>query len=90
MAGDEIGVKMREEDVPDLHPVRARVRQVLIHVPLRIDHCRGAALRVGHEVGRVRETAEVVLGQDHAASTTAAIPCPPPMHSVARPNRSPR
>jgi hypothetical protein len=50
MAGDEIGVKVRQEDVADLQIVFAGERQVLVHVALRIDDRRRPGLFVADEI----------------------------------------
>jgi len=60
-------VKVRQEDVPDLEVVLGRGRQVLLDVPLRIDHGRGPRSLVSDEIRCVREAAQIELFEDHVA-----------------------
>jgi hypothetical protein len=69
VASDEVGVKVREEDVPDLQPVLGGERDVLVGVALRIDHgCRAGRL-VPNEIGGVRQARQIELLEDHLAPT---------------------
>ncbi|MGA7521684.1 MAG: hypothetical protein WBW84_04335 [Acidobacteriaceae bacterium] len=45
--------------------MRGPVGEVLFDIALRIDDDGGAGRLVGEEAGRVRETAEIVLLQEH-------------------------
>jgi len=65
VAGDEIGVEMREEHVRDSQAVLVGERDVLIDIPLRIDNGRDAGPFVTDEVGRVGQAVQVKLFQDH-------------------------
>jgi len=65
MTGNEIGVKVGQEHVGNAEVMIRRERQILIDVTLRIDHGSGAALFVGNDVGRVRETVQIELLEDH-------------------------
>jgi hypothetical protein len=47
VAGDEVGVGVGEEDVVDPAPERAGVRDVLVHVPLRVAPAASSA--IGYE-----------------------------------------
>jgi hypothetical protein len=63
MAGDEIGVEVREEHVADPATPPLGVLEILIDVPLRVHDGRLAAVLIGDQVGSVGEAAEVVLVQ---------------------------
>ena len=63
MAGDEIGVQMRLNDVLDLQPVLASLVEVNRHIPLRVNHS-GHAFRTDHVRG-VRKTAQIELLEVH-------------------------
>src|SRR5438093_12896784 len=67
MAGDEVRVKMREEDVRDLQPVSGGEREVLIDVSLGIDDGSGSARLVRDEIRRVREAIQIELLQNHVS-----------------------
>jgi hypothetical protein len=69
MSGEKVGVEVSEKNIADLHSQLLGVVQVLLNIPLRIDHdCRSAGF-VGNQVGRVGEAAEVILLQEHAANS---------------------
>ena len=65
MAGDEVRVEVRQENVANPNVEASRVAQVLVDVALRIDDGSRPALLVRDEVGGVREAAEVVLLDNH-------------------------
>ena len=65
MAGDEVGMKVGEEDVANLDAERCCIGEVLLDVALGIDDDGGLAGLVGDEVGGVGEAAEEVLLEDH-------------------------
>ena len=65
VAGEEVGVEVREEDVLDPAAAALGVGDVLVDVALRVDDGRDAGCLVGDEVRRVGEAAEVVLLEDH-------------------------
>ena len=65
MAGQEVGVEMRQQDMLDPQPRRSRIGDVGVDVPLRIDDRRDSGCLVGDEVRRVGEATEVVLLEDH-------------------------
>jgi len=67
MTRDEIGVKVRQEDVHDAEVVIRRKRQVLIDVTLRIDDGGRAAFFVGNDVRRMREAVQIKLFEDHVS-----------------------
>jgi hypothetical protein len=67
MTGDEIGMKVGQEDVANAEVVIRRERQILIDVTLRIDHGGGAAVLVRYDVGGMRQTVQVKLLEDHAS-----------------------
>ncbi len=61
VAGDEVGVKVGEEDVADFEPELRGVGEVLVDVALRVDDDGRGSGFVADEVRSVRETAEVIL-----------------------------
>ncbi len=66
MTGDEIRVHVGQEHVANRAPELLGVGEVLLDVALRIDRRGDAPHAVGDQVGGVRETAEVVLLEDHS------------------------
>ena len=62
-AGDVVGVVVRLEDVPDLEAVLLGEREVLLDLPLRVDH--GALAAVGDDVGGAAEIAVQHLAEEH-------------------------
>ena len=67
MSGKKVGVEVAEEDVADLKVVFSGTVQVLVDVALRIEDHSLTGLFVTDEVGGVRETAKVILFEDHKA-----------------------
>jgi hypothetical protein len=67
VAGDEVCVEVREEHVPDFQVASFRLLQVDFDVTPGIDHGRSARPLVANEVGRLRQTIEIELLQDHGA-----------------------
>jgi hypothetical protein len=65
VAGNEVGMEVREDDVPDRHPVLGGKREVLIDVTLRVDNRRRLRLLVANEIRRVRKAIQVELVEDH-------------------------
>jgi hypothetical protein len=65
VAGNEVRMKVRQEHIGNAEVVISRECQILIDVPLRIDHGGGAALLVGNDVGRMRKTVQIKLLEDH-------------------------
>jgi len=65
VAGNEIRVEVRQEDVRDTKVVIGRERQILIDVALRIDDSRGTALLISNDVRGVCETVEIKLLEEH-------------------------
>ena len=76
MAGDEVGVEVREEDVTDLEAELVSVVEILLDVALRVDDDGGVAGFVAEQVGGVGEAAKIVLFQDHVCSQGVLIVCP--------------
>jgi hypothetical protein len=68
VAGNEVGVEVREEYVTDLQAELFSVVEILLDVALGVDDDGGVAGFVAEEIGGVGETAQVVLFQDHACS----------------------
>jgi hypothetical protein len=63
VTADEVGVKMRFDDVFDLEALRDSLSDVLINVTLRIDY---NSLAVGSDqIRRVCKTAEIELFEVH-------------------------
>jgi hypothetical protein len=74
VAGDEVGVKMRKEDVLDSQAVFGREGEVLIDITLRIDdRCRVGA-GVADEIRSVGQTIQIKLLQDHRALLRLPLP----------------
>ena len=69
MPGDEISVKMSEEDVLNFQAVLGGKGEVLIGIALRIDHHGRAAGLVTDDVRSVGQTRQVELFEDHWRST---------------------
>jgi hypothetical protein len=65
MASQEIGVEMRQEDMGDAKAVPLGERDVLIHIPLRVDHRRRMRRFIADEIRGVRQAIEIELFQDH-------------------------
>jgi len=63
MAGNEVGVEMGFDDVPDFQAVRLRFFEVDVDVALRIDHCSISAGT--DQVRSMSKTAEVELTEIH-------------------------
>ena len=61
VAGDEVGVEVREEHVPDGVAAGLGVGEILIDVPPGIDDGRRLRLLVRDHVGRVGQAGEIVL-----------------------------
>jgi hypothetical protein len=72
VSGKEIGMEMRQENVPDAAANRLGVGHVLVDVALRVDDRGDACILIGDEVRRVGEAAELVLLQDHAPTIAAS------------------
>ncbi len=73
VAGEEVGVEVREEDMLDPAAHGLGVCEVLVDVALRVDHRRHARRSRRRQVGGVRQTAKVVLLENHAATIARAI-----------------
>jgi hypothetical protein len=65
MPGQEVGMEMGKHNMANLKPVPPSIFQVLVNVPLRIDHNRSAAVLVPNQIGGVGEAAQVILFKDH-------------------------
>ena len=74
MAGDEIGMQVREEDVRDAEPVLLCKREVLVDVSLRIDDGGDPCLLVANQVRCMRQAVQIKLMKDHNLSTEARQP----------------
>src|SRR5215469_6191340 len=66
MAGDEVGVQVGQEDVPDLESVLTGKPKIPIDVTLGVDDGSDVGALVPNQVRSVRETPEVELLEDHA------------------------
>src|SRR5437870_4923172 len=69
MPGNEIGVKVSEENMTDPKPKVLRITQVLFNIALRIDDNGGPTGLVPKQIGCVSQATQVVLLQNHGAST---------------------
>ncbi len=81
MAGDEVGVKVREEDVRDPQAVLGRESEILIDVALRIDDGSRAGAGVADEVRGVRQAIQIKLLQDHQVPPSRQFTAPEEMRS---------
>jgi hypothetical protein len=66
MTGDEIGMEVREEDVPDFESELCRIGKVLLDIALRVDNDRRETRLISQQIRRVSKAAQVVLFQNHA------------------------
>jgi hypothetical protein len=57
----EIGMKVRQNDVPDVKSEVGGILQILIHIPLGIHHSGSLCLFVSNQVRGVCQATEVVL-----------------------------
>ena len=60
MAGDEVGVEMSQENVPDQEAEFLGVGQVLLNVSLRVDDDGGRTGLVPEQIGGMSQAAQVV------------------------------
>ena len=75
MAGDEVGVEMSEEDVPNPEGEFFGVRQVVLDVALGVDDDAGRGGFVADQIGSVSKAAEVILLEEHRANCrTRGVP----------------
>jgi hypothetical protein len=65
VAGNEVGMEVREKDVLDSQTMLGGEREVLIHVTLRVDNSGRVRLLVADEIRGVREAIQIKLLQDH-------------------------
>ena len=65
MAREEVGVKVRQEDMTNRKSAGLRVFEILFDVALRIDDDSDAGLFVADEVRGVRQATQIVLFQQH-------------------------
>ena len=65
--GQEVGVKVGQDHVPDREAQLCRFLQVEIHVAPGVDDHGGLRLLVADQVGGLGETGQVVLLEDHGA-----------------------
>ena len=64
VAGDEIGMRMREKHMPDFEAPLSRIVQILLYVALRIDDRSHAGTFIGDHVRGMRQAAEIILLED--------------------------
>jgi imidazole glycerol phosphate synthase subunit HisF len=67
MSGQEVSMEVSQKNVADLDSELLGVGEVLLNVPLRIDHDCTLAGFVRDKVRRVRKTTQVVLLEEHSA-----------------------
>ena len=65
MTGQKVGVEVRECDILDLVPRFRGICQVLFDVALRVDDDRLFRPVICDQIGRMSETAEVILLEKH-------------------------
>ena len=73
VAGNEVGMEVREEDVLDSQTVLGGEREVLIHVTLRVDDGGRVRLLVADQVRGVREAIQIKLLQNHRSTLRDAL-----------------
>src|SRR5262249_4225472 len=83
MAGDEVGVQVREEHVRDLQAVLVCEGEISIDVTLRIDDRRDPRLFVADEIRSVCQAVQIELMKNHV-SVAAALPQPAPIAGAGR------
>ena len=76
VAGNEVGMKVREEDVLDFETMLSGEREVLIHVTLRVDDSGRVGLLVADQIRGVREAIQVKLLENHRSYERYAIQRP--------------
>ena len=75
MAGHEVGVEVGVEHADDGQPVLRGVIEVLGDVATGVDHHGEAAGLVADQVGSLRKTVEVVLGEDQGSPPGRVVRC---------------
>ena len=75
MAGDEVGMEVRQDDVPNGQAEALRLIQVDADVTPRIDHDGGTRGFVPEQVGGLGQTGEVVLVENHPCSSLCSSSC---------------
>ena len=68
VAGNEVGMEVREEDVLDSQTMLGGEREVLIHVTLRVDDGGRVRLLVADQIRGVREAIQIKLLQNHRSA----------------------
>jgi hypothetical protein len=63
MPSKKIGVEVRQEHKANVPSVGFSIRQILVDVPLRVDHYGSASHLVGNEVRGVCQASEIILLQ---------------------------
>ena len=71
VAGHEVGVDVGEHNEFDAEVVLGGVRQIILDVAARIDDDGPSAALIGDEVGRLGQTVQIELFQDHVALPAA-------------------
>jgi hypothetical protein len=75
MAGDEIGMQVRKEDVGDAEIVLSGKCQVLLDVALRVDDGGDSGLFVSDEIRGMRKAVEIKLLENHWISFVLLARC---------------
>ena len=73
MAGNEIRMKVRQEDILDLQSVLLGKCNVLLDIALRVNHDGRAGLLVSNNIGRMSQARQVELFQNQMAPAYARI-----------------
>lgn len=68
VSGEEVGMEVGLDDVPDVEALRLGLVQVRLDVAPRVDDRCHAGLLVGDQVARVREAVQVVLRELHVSA----------------------
>ncbi len=73
MPRQKIRMKVRPEHMANCQPELRRVIHILLDVALRIDDNRRRAHLIANQIGGVRQTAEIVLFEDHRQLSESSL-----------------
>ena len=74
MTAQKVGVDVRLEDPLDAQPVFCGFLEIDVDIPTRIDDDRAAGALVPYQIGSLRQTAQIVLREDHGYSSSLLFP----------------
>ena len=66
MPGNKVRMKMRQKHMTNLHAQILSIGQILLNVPLRINHNRAPARFISNHVRSMRQTPQIILLKKHA------------------------